>query len=493
MEEEDHHHQEQELMRHVCKFCNKSFPSGRSLGGHMRSHVTNNNHEAEEKEKLSSSEAGTITNNSSGYGLRENPKKTWRIIADSSTNSEDNNNNNNNNNNSSSFSSLLMCDKLCKECGKGFSSWKALFGHMKRHSHSSSASASDQDSCWTTKKLLVMDSQSDNEATTAAPPRRRTRSKRKTTRRYNIASASTTSFAAKTSCSVYSEAEVEVEIEQEQEEVAMSLMMLSRDVGNWWSARDGGVHSLAESSSVVRTRIQDKKMMKINACSEVGRVGRSAELLDLDLEDDGFEHGKKYSSIKEKISDCSNSNSANKRGKFECTTCKRIFHSYQALGGHRASHKKIKGCFGSNNDNSIQIEIEIETELSPNNKIESLQNEQLGFDDYDDDDDDEAEEEDNKTAKKVNKVHECPICLKVFASGQALGGHKRSHTAKIEEQEEEQVQEIRVRDLLDLNVPAAAATTTEEDETNNSFNADSNNNKRHWWEEAPLLGLISLN
>lgn len=25
------------------------------------------------------------------------------------------------------------------------------------------------------------------------------------------------------------------------------------------------------------------------------------------------------------------------------------------------------------------------------------------------------------------KVHECPICFKEFGSGQALGGHKRSH------------------------------------------------------------------
>ncbi|KAI5075771.1 hypothetical protein GOP47_0009847 [Adiantum capillus-veneris] len=32
-------------------------------------------------------------------------------------------------------------------------------------------------------------------------------------------------------------------------------------------------------------------------------------------------------------------------GKYECTACKRIFKSHQALGGHRASHKKVKGCF----------------------------------------------------------------------------------------------------------------------------------------------------
>ena len=28
---------------------------------------------------------------------------------------------------------------------------------------------------------------------------------------------------------------------------------------------------------------------------------------------------------------------------------------------------------------------------------------------------------------KKRKDHECPICFKVFSSGQALGGHKRAH------------------------------------------------------------------
>ncbi|KAM0935591.1 putative transcription factor C2H2 family [Dioscorea sansibarensis] len=29
-----------------------------------------------------------------------------------------------------------------------------------------------------------------------------------------------------------------------------------------------------------------------------------------------------------------------KRSRYQCSTCKRVFRSYQALGGHRASHKK---------------------------------------------------------------------------------------------------------------------------------------------------------
>ena len=35
------------------------------------------------------------------------------------------------------------------------------------------------------------------------------------------------------------------------------------------------------------------------------------------------------------------------RGMFECKACKKVFTSHQALGGHRASHKKVKGCFAA--------------------------------------------------------------------------------------------------------------------------------------------------
>lgn len=37
----------------------------------------------------------------------------------------------------------------------------------------------------------------------------------------------------------------------------------------------------------------------------------------------------------DRVSDC----------RFECSSCKKVFGSHQALGGHRASHKNVKGCF----------------------------------------------------------------------------------------------------------------------------------------------------
>ncbi|KAM3229384.1 hypothetical protein ACQJBY_060315 [Aegilops geniculata] len=63
---------------------------------------------------------------------------------------------------------------------------------------------------------------------------------------------------------------------------------------------------------------------------------------------------------------------------FECKTCNRRFPSFQALGGHRASHKKPRLADGE---------------------------------------------------PPKPKVHGCSICGLEFAVGQALGGHMRRHRA----------------------------------------------------------------
>lgn len=63
---------------------------------------------------------------------------------------------------------------------------------------------------------------------------------------------------------------------------------------------------------------------------------------------------------------------------FVCKTCDRVFPSFQALGGHRASHKKPRLDDGG--------------DLKP-------------------------------------KLHGCSVCGLEFAIGQALGGHMRRHRA----------------------------------------------------------------
>lgn len=80
---------------------------------------------------------------------------------------------------------------------------------------------------------------------------------------------------------------------------------------------------------------------------------------------------------------------------YECKTCNKQFPSFQALGGHRASHKKPRLM-----------------------ELYSLDNQSIS---------------DNQQQAKKQKVHECSICGSKFAIGQALGGHMRRHRAAMNE------------------------------------------------------------
>ncbi|XP_077220519.1 zinc finger protein AZF3-like [Tasmannia lanceolata] len=64
---------------------------------------------------------------------------------------------------------------------------------------------------------------------------------------------------------------------------------------------------------------------------------------------------------------------------YKCSVCNKAFSSYQALGGHKASHRKLAGILPE------------------------------------------------PATVEGGRTHECSICHRSFASGQALGGHKRCH------------------------------------------------------------------
>ncbi|XP_074582398.1 uncharacterized protein LOC141838735 [Curcuma longa] len=109
---------------------------------------------------------------------------------------------------------------------------------------------------------------------------------------------------------------------------------------------------------------------------------------------------------------------------FECKTCSRKFTSFQALGGHRASHKKPKIAASDG-----------------------------GWEDA------------------RPRVHECSICGLEFAIGQALGGHMRRHRVVITEglaqagvmvdegeRKRRKTEEKRALPWLDLNVAPTTPT-----------------------------------
>ncbi|XP_073136236.1 zinc finger protein ZAT5-like [Henckelia pumila] len=132
---------------------------------------------------------------------------------------------------------------------------------------------------------------------------------------------------------------------------------------------------------------------------------------------------------------------------YRCKTCDKSFSSFQALGGHRASHKKpvvkpfTTTAEGGNPPAENQEERVGGTILSL--KIRSLGGGGGG------------------TLNK-SRVHECSICGAEFASGQALGGHMRRHRplapppSENSSHSESRDQEKKPRKilLLDLNLPA---------------------------------------
>ncbi|KAL5571869.1 hypothetical protein UlMin_021466 [Ulmus minor] len=109
------------------------------------------------------------------------------------------------------------------------------------------------------------------------------------------------------------------------------------------------------------------------------------------------------------------------KGLFECKACKKVFNSHQALGGHRASHKKVKGCFAARLDN-LEDSLADDDVITHEEYIQSKSNSTFQFDHNSNTTTPLA-----STSKRKSKVHECSICHRVFSSGQALGGHKRCH------------------------------------------------------------------
>ncbi|XP_047976187.1 zinc finger protein ZAT10-like [Salvia hispanica] len=78
---------------------------------------------------------------------------------------------------------------------------------------------------------------------------------------------------------------------------------------------------------------------------------------------------------------------------YKCSVCSKAFGSYQALGGHKASHRnKLSSGAGADEHSTTSASAVTSTSGSGG-----------------------------------GRVHECSICHKCFPSGQALGGHKRCH------------------------------------------------------------------
>ncbi|KAJ7970457.1 zinc finger protein ZAT5 [Quillaja saponaria] len=124
-----------------------------------------------------------------------------------------------------------------------------------------------------------------------------------------------------------------------------------------------------------------------------------------------------------------NANGSGKAGYYvyECKTCNRTFPSFQALGGHRASHKKPKGAAVMADMVDLekkQFLLSSDEEESPFKKTHNYNNNGYPLSS-------QLNSRGNLYSNNKGKVHECSICGAEFTSGQALGGHMRRHRAPI--------------------------------------------------------------
>ncbi|KAL0333401.1 UNVERIFIED_CONTAM: Zinc finger protein ZAT5 [Sesamum angustifolium] len=133
---------------------------------------------------------------------------------------------------------------------------------------------------------------------------------------------------------------------------------------------------------------------------------------------------------------------------YQCKTCNKSFPSFQALGGHRASHKKPIKPIMAVDDKKALSSRDHKQESSPSDgdhddtTILSLQI---------------PSRTPGSPNKNKTRVHECSICRAEFTSGQALGGHMRRHRPLPAASNHGEPQESkRPRNLLplDLNLPA---------------------------------------
>ncbi|KAH0678064.1 hypothetical protein KY284_019149 [Solanum tuberosum] len=546
--------EEDQDLKYFCKLCDKKYPCGKSFGGHMRSHVLAKEKVEFKQKKLQSWIDGGKNSSKkdpksqfelsehSGYGLRDNPKKTWRA--------------------SDSRSPLLPQENVCQQCGKVFQSLKALCGHMACHSGKDRGGSKDDHSWTSENKNLLMDSNSDTEA---EEPKLKSRSN---TKRYNRLVAKPSSFCLVNNRSVSSSVS-EID-EQDQEEVAKCLMMLSMDSGIW-----NGVNSVVESSdnnSVIletksssvdmkvarkdrlkpadnldethrRSKKEAERNLKLNALNaeaesensdsgyfldEYMKVESDASVDEFhrngnyqwntsnkslgvwcdetrkDVEKDlnrttttkyitemrinGSTKEYKYDSYgmasnlaktesRKRTKDISyepelgnessfrkikvgfkgpeGSKHTQKKKKYECFNCKKAFSSYQALGGHRPCNKKASAYFESTyeTDENGRGAENGPSYIDKGKHRETFNNRKPAVHDCQD----VNYNPEKKMKPKKFKGHECPFCNRMFKSGQALGGHKRSHFLVGSQGNHNQASAVKgseFAELLDLNLPA---------------------------------------
>ncbi|KAH0861591.1 hypothetical protein HID58_089852, partial [Brassica napus] len=167
------------------------------------------------------------------------------------------------------------------------------------------------------------------------------------------------------------------------------------------SKKDGVITSSSSSASwssnnnATLKAEEDEEEQEIANCLILLSQGHS-----LPLPNHEANNNNTYRFSSRRFLETSSSNGGDKAGYYvyQCKTCDRTFPSFQALGGHRASHKKPKATLSSYSN------IDVKKNIYESNAV---------------------------SLAGSNKVHECGVCGAEFTSGQALGGHMRRHRGAV--------------------------------------------------------------
>lgn len=448
----------EEKKKFICKFCNKKYPCGKSLGGHIRTHMTQhcstkdtvkldqNNIIDAARKKRKKIDLG------SDYGLRENPRKTTRFVHSPNPTSLLHHHQHQHNND--------LNEKFCKECGKGFPSLKALCGHMACHSEKEK------------QKLVMMDNNNTHSVTdTSCVPKGSKRMRFMTLNNNN---------SNHTSSSVS-----EVDEQEQEEEIAMCLMLLSKDFS---CHKDRFALPTTQSNSDNNSVVLEAKSPTLDAATNKSKIKNSVSYkvrkdMNFKLSDSGyFKYGP------EKVDSDASIDGGNLRN--DVFNRPKVRDSYKFVQDYdddvsesrkmmnkKCSKKSVLENLDYDSFNRANID-----DPSRNLDVvsykkngcydsESYESDEKSTDSTESDSYPSSSVKPRRMKRKLNskkrKEHECPICNKTFRSGQALGGHKRSHFVGGFEENNNNVNTIVLKQdspspspphavhcLIDLNLPA---------------------------------------
>lgn len=414
--------------KHVCKICKRRFACGRALGGHMRIHGSTVAASSDFNEGSSETGAKSALVPSSGkqeqeascgvdlqqqlnngpmYDLRPNRKRNWSYAdLEHSFDSP------------YEFGSKMLPStslknlQLCEYCGEEFFSWKTLIRHMRCHYNNITE---EEQQGFSEDKEDVSNSESDSDSN---PQQNKTKGKRsKRPRQHRPNSEEEAASPATTAASE----------DEEVEYMANCLVMLAAAGVPWESRNQQFEQQCATSGSVdVKTPTPSKARKKRAPSGNP----QSQPV--------------KLTSIKMGLT-------------FQCKSCKKIFDSFHALGGHRASHNKVKGCFAREEAESLEPEEIITTDEDLSKDMHKT-----------------PPSKDQLTDSCSNEgIEEVQGGLKTFESGQALSGRmgviSSETTSDISSSKQQQHPP-----WLDLNLPAPV-----DDADNDEFPLPATNSLPH--------------